>query len=89
MAGLGNGERVVNEITARDFGRLEAKVDQLLEYHRDTRRDHDELEGRVRDVETTQAGDRRVNTIFGAIAGSLMGVLFAWLSRHIPPIGGA
>ena len=71
-------------IDARDFGRLEGKVDQLLEFHRDTRREHDELEGRVRDVEHVQAGDRRVNGVIGGIAGALMGAAFAWVGRHLP-----
>jgi len=80
MAGLGNGDAVT--IDARDFGRLEAKVDQLLDMLRCAREDHDELEERTRTLETRQAHSAGRQSIISAAVSMVVAGAVAWSVKH-------
>jgi len=69
-------------IDARDFGRLEGKVDQLLELHRQVRTDHEELEERTRVIETKQAHAAGRQSIISAAVSMVVAGLVAWTVKH-------
>jgi hypothetical protein len=59
-------------VDARDFGRLEGKVDQLLEIHREDRTARADLEKRVRKVEGRLHWYAGVGATLGAVLGSVL-----------------
>ena len=73
---------MVTPIDARDFGRLEAKVDLLLEGQRLAREDHEELEERTRVIETKQAHAAGRQSIISAAVSMVVAGAVAWTARH-------
>jgi len=69
-------------IDARDFGRLEAKVDQLLDMLRCAREDHDGLEERTRTLETRQAHSAGRQSIISAAVSMVVAGAVAWTVKH-------
>lgn len=59
-------------IDARDFGRLEGKVDQLLEIQREERTARVDLEKRVRKTEGRLHWYAGAGAVLGAVLGSVL-----------------
>ena len=69
------------EVSGRDFGRLESKVDQALEMLRAHKGTHEKLEARVGKLETGHSYAAGRTSVIGTIAGAFAGVIGGFLGR--------
>jgi len=80
MAGPGNGDAVT--IDARDFGRLEGKVDEIRKLIERGTVKIDDLEERTRELETKQAHAAGRQSIISAAVSMVVAGAVAWTVKH-------
>ena len=78
---------MADEVSGRDFGRVEGKLDQLAEmireHAREVRNSHEKIENRLTDLENARNQSIGRHSVLATIAGLISGGVSSWIMSHL------